>query len=52
MNKKIHNSLSVLILNDLLNRKAIDKTIYDMAVRKIIGNKAAISISDELVKAS
>ena len=35
-------SLELLILNDLLNRRTIDKEIYDRAVDKIIAinNKA------------
>lgn len=52
MNKKIHNSLSILILNDLLNQKAIDKTIYDMAIQKVLGSGSEITITNQFVKAS
>lgn len=50
MNKKVHNSLSILILNDLLNQKAIDKTIYDMAIKRVLGSNS--KITNQLVKAS
>jgi hypothetical protein len=35
MNEKITISLEILLLNDLLSSKVIDKNIYDQAMEKI-----------------
>lgn len=37
MNSTTNVSLEILFLNDLLNKKVIDKDIYDKAVKKITG---------------
>ncbi len=37
--KKTHISLELLLLNDLLRTKAIDKEIYDKAAQKIVSAK-------------
>lgn len=39
MNNKINISLSILLLNDLLNTNVIDKDVYDKAVKKILSEE-------------
>ncbi len=53
MNKeKITVSLEILILNDLLRAKVIDKDIYDKAVQKIESVKAPKAVNQTLVTAT
>ena len=52
MNKeKINVSLEILILNDLLRAKVIDKDIYDKAVQKIESVKATQATNQPMVTA-
>jgi hypothetical protein len=52
MNKeKITVSLEILILNDLLRAKVIDKDIYDKAVQKIESVKATQATNQPMVTA-
>lgn len=52
MNKeKITVSLEILILNDLLRAKVIDKDIYDKAVQKIESVKATQVTNQPMVTA-
>ena len=52
MNKeKITVSLEILILNDLLRAKVIDKDIYDKAVQKIESVKATQATHQPMVTA-
>jgi len=53
MNKeKITVSLEILILNDLLRAKVIDKDIYDKAVQKIESVKATQAANQTMATAT
>lgn len=53
MNKeRITVSLEILILNDLLRTKVIDKDIYDKAVQKIESVKATKPTNQPMVAAT
>lgn len=46
-NENTSISLELLLLNDLLHTKAIDKNIYDQALRKILSAEENFTINNQ-----